>query len=195
MIVLFTCNIDYPGIGVETDDPDLYEIMINNPQNKYVKIIDSVEQVDSFHIRTALPGETFYYYRLWSGSGGGIPSPDKGTYYTETTKSTNIAGTDSIIFSCSKQNDSTGIECATTPIKLDNGTVMYTIYSTLSCKRSSKETIINSEIGVLYTSESCYSDMDGHSCHSVLIKHNGKEINVASILNEYYSKKSVIQKK
>lgn len=192
MILLFVhCSWETPNITIGNPYfPDLYKDMVNNPENQYDKTIIEVELVDSFYQCTGAPGETFYYYKLSESQTGGIPISN-GSYFTTTIDDT-INEKSELIYSCTVWDSLTKTNCAILPIKNDDGSITYSTHSN-PCPNANSgrfDVIMNSKLGVLFSSKSCYSGMNGNSSNTVLLKHNDKEINVGLLLNEYYSKRA-----
>ena len=190
VLLLTHCSWNPPNITIGNPDfPDLYKEMINDPENKYVKTITEIELVDSFYQCTGAPGETFYYYILSKSSAGCIPI-ENGSYLT-TTINDSVVTKSKLIYSCSVADSSTGADCAIIPIRNDDNSITYSTHFNPcpNANSGSLNVIMNSKLGVLFSSKNCYSGMDGNSSNTVLLKHNGKDINVGLLLNEYYSKR------
>ncbi len=72
---------------------------------------------------------------------------------------------------------------------MDDSSVTYKVIYSNYEDNEDWEKIINSQIGVLYSSVSQYdTGGSGFSSHTVLIEIEGKSYNIAKILNEFYIK-------
>lgn len=191
-LFLFSGCIDI-GFGFAEDDPDLHSEMLEKPENQY-ELTDSVAySPKGFYRRVPANGETYDWYRLGSGTTGGLSSLDNGRHYSKTVSDgrekagAEFVSVDTLLAIADTQYN------ITPPILMDDGSVCYSLsYEDNRFGYEDSTWIYNSQLGLLYTSES-YSDgmMDGHYSRSVLLSCSFTNTSVGKLLNEYYAKRGL----